>query len=190
MILRDHLAGRTAMLAESHVEMKSGRTRPGRRRHRHREDAAVSRAGRPVALGHRAGSRAPGRVDALRSAHVVFSAGHAAGGARLSLGGARVRARGVRACARAAGSRAPDVPMLEQSRRWESVLNEGEQQSLAFARALLHAPVGWSSTRRSRRWMRSLPRVQVNGLWAKELAQTGVLYIGRGVAHDSLSSVA
>ena len=32
------------------------------------------------------------------------------------------------------------VPMLDQLRRWDRVLSEGEQQSLAFARALLHAP--------------------------------------------------
>ena len=30
--------------------------------------------------------------------------------------------------------------MLDESQRWEAVLSDGEQQCLAFARALLHAP--------------------------------------------------
>lgn len=78
------------------------------------------------------------------------------------------------------------VPMLEQSARWDSVLNEGEQQSLAIARVLLHAP-RWLIIDEALEALDDEQRVQVNGLWAKELAQTGVLYIGRGVAHDSLS---
>ena len=32
------------------------------------------------------------------------------------------------------------VPMLDQSRRWDRILGDGEQQSLAFARAVIHAP--------------------------------------------------
>jgi putative ATP-binding cassette transporter len=32
------------------------------------------------------------------------------------------------------------VPMLDQSRRWDRILSEGEKQSLAFARAVIHAP--------------------------------------------------
>ena len=32
------------------------------------------------------------------------------------------------------------VPLLDQTRRWELTLNEGEQHSLAFARVLLHVP--------------------------------------------------
>ena len=32
------------------------------------------------------------------------------------------------------------VPLLDQSRRWDRILSDVEQQSLAFARAVIHAP--------------------------------------------------
>ena len=43
------------------------------------------------------------------------------------------------------------VPRLDETANWSLVLSGGEQQRLAFARALLYRPTGCSSTRRARR---------------------------------------
>ena len=75
------------------------------------------------------------------------------------------------------------APMLDKSARWDSVLNEGDQQSLAIARVLLHSP-RWLVIDEAFEALEDEQRVQVSALWAKELAQTGVLYIGRAVAQD------
>ena len=76
-------------------------------------------------------------------------------------------------------------PLLDESQRWESVLSDGEHQSLAFARALLHEPA-WLIIDEAIEALEvdTLPRVV--DLLSKELRHTGVLYIGRAGAHDSL----
>jgi putative ATP-binding cassette transporter len=74
--------------------------------------------------------------------------------------------------------------MLDQSTRWDLVLNEGEQQSLAFARVLLHAP-RWLIIDEAFEAVEEEQRTQVREILTKHLPQTGILYIGRAVAHDS-----
>ena len=75
-------------------------------------------------------------------------------------------------------------PMLDQSARWDLTLNESEQQSLAFARVLLHAPA-WLIIDEALDALEDDQRTQVSDMLAKDLPQTGILYIGRSVAHDT-----
>jgi putative ATP-binding cassette transporter len=74
-------------------------------------------------------------------------------------------------------------PLLDESRRWEVMLSDADRQSLAFARALLHAP-DWLIIVEAFDALETdtLPRI-VN-LFATEFEHTGVLYIGRAGAHD------
>jgi putative ATP-binding cassette transporter len=76
-------------------------------------------------------------------------------------------------------------PMLEETRRWEGVLTEEEQQSLAFARALLHAPA-WLVIDEALEALDedALPRVRE--ILTQDLKNAGVLYIGRTGAQDSI----
>lgn len=76
-------------------------------------------------------------------------------------------------------------PMLDELHRWESVLSDGERQSLAFARALLHAPA-WLIIDEAIEALEADAVPRVIDLLSKELQHTGVLYIGRAGAHDSL----
>jgi putative ATP-binding cassette transporter len=76
-------------------------------------------------------------------------------------------------------------PMLEESRRWDVVLSEGEQQSLAFARVLLHAPA-WLIIDEALEALEADADPKVSEMLSKDLAKTGILYIGRAGAHDAL----
>jgi vitamin B12/bleomycin/antimicrobial peptide transport system ATP-binding/permease protein len=78
-------------------------------------------------------------------------------------------------------------PLLDVSKRWDHELNEDEQQRLAFATLLLHAP----------RWVlidevldgldeESLQRVK--DVLTTDLRSTGVVYIGREETRDHLFS--
>ena len=77
------------------------------------------------------------------------------------------------------------VPMLDQSRRWNLILHDGEQQSLAFARAVIHAP----------RWL-VIDQVldsldddtcrRVCDVIVKDLAGSGLIHIGRTALHGDL----
>src|SRR5580698_3715054 len=77
------------------------------------------------------------------------------------------------------------TPMLEETRRWEGVLSEEEQQSLAFARALLHAPA-WLVIDEALEALDedALPRVRE--ILTQDLKNAGVLYIGRTGAQDPM----
>jgi vitamin B12/bleomycin/antimicrobial peptide transport system ATP-binding/permease protein len=77
------------------------------------------------------------------------------------------------------------APMIEESRRWDAVLSDGEQQSLVFARALLHAPA-WLVIEEALAGLEedALPRVAQ--VLTEDLKNTGVLYIGRSGVHDAL----
>jgi vitamin B12/bleomycin/antimicrobial peptide transport system ATP-binding/permease protein len=77
------------------------------------------------------------------------------------------------------------TPMLEETRRWEGVLSDEEQQSLAFARALLHAPA-WLVIDEALEALDedALPRVRE--ILTQDLKDAGVLYIGRTGAQDSM----
>jgi len=70
------------------------------------------------------------------------------------------------------------VPMLDQSRRWDSVLSEAEQQSLAFARAVLHAPA-WILIDEVLDTLEPETLKQVSRVLADDLTHTAVIHIGR-----------
>jgi putative ATP-binding cassette transporter len=76
-------------------------------------------------------------------------------------------------------------PMLDAPGRWDLSLTEGEQHSLAFASALLHAP-RWLIIDEALEALEDDQRPKVIELLSKDLAETGILYIGRAVAQDSL----
>jgi putative ATP-binding cassette transporter len=76
-------------------------------------------------------------------------------------------------------------PMLDAPGRWYLTLTEGEQRSLAFASVLLHAP-RWLIIDEALDALEDEQRPQVIELLAKDLEATGILYIGRAVAHDGL----
>src|SRR5271156_5657475 len=76
-------------------------------------------------------------------------------------------------------------PLLDAPGSWDLTLTEGEQQTLAFARALLHAP-RWLIIDEALEALEDEQRPKVIDLLAKDLAETGILYIGRAVAHDAL----
>ncbi len=69
------------------------------------------------------------------------------------------------------------VPMLDQSRRWDSVLSEAEQQSLAFARAVLHAPA-WILIDEVLDTLEPDTLKQVSRVLAEDLKHTAVIHIG------------
>ena len=76
-------------------------------------------------------------------------------------------------------------PMLDAPGRWDLSLTESEQHSLAFASVLLHAP-RWLIIDEALEALEDEQRPKVLELLAKDLADTGILYIGRAVAQDSL----
>lgn len=77
------------------------------------------------------------------------------------------------------------APMLDESRRWDTLLGDGERQSLAFARALLHSPA-WLIIDAALEVLEDDAVPRVIDVLDKELACSGVLYIGRPGAHDHL----
>ena len=70
------------------------------------------------------------------------------------------------------------VPMLDQSRRWDGVLSEAEQQNLAFARAVLHAPA-WIVIDEVLDTLEPDGLRQVGRVLAEDLTHTAVIHIGR-----------
>jgi putative ATP-binding cassette transporter len=77
------------------------------------------------------------------------------------------------------------VPMLDSTQRWDRDLNEDEQQSLVFARALLHEP-RWMVIDEVLESLDDRARDCVIDVLTKDFQQTGILYIGRVPAHDRL----
>ena len=75
------------------------------------------------------------------------------------------------------------VPMLDVSQRWDRELSEDEQQSLAFARVVLHAPP-WVLIDEVLDSLDEEARRGVVDIFVKDLLHTGVIHIGRAVAHD------
>jgi len=76
-------------------------------------------------------------------------------------------------------------PMLDAPGRWDLTLTEGEQHSLAFASVLLHAP-RWLIMDEALEALEDEQRPKVIELLSKDLAETGILYIGRAVEQDGL----
>jgi vitamin B12/bleomycin/antimicrobial peptide transport system ATP-binding/permease protein len=77
------------------------------------------------------------------------------------------------------------VPMLEESKRWDLVLSEAEYQSLAFARALLHSPT-WLVIDEALEALEAEQDPKICEVLSKDLAHSGILYIGREGTHDQL----
>jgi putative ATP-binding cassette transporter len=79
------------------------------------------------------------------------------------------------------------VPLLDVSRRWDHELSEDEQQTLAFARVVLHAPP-WILIDEVLDALEDDARQAVLDIFAEDLQHTGVIHIGRADAHDHLFS--
>jgi vitamin B12/bleomycin/antimicrobial peptide transport system ATP-binding/permease protein len=77
------------------------------------------------------------------------------------------------------------VPMLQVSRRWNRELGDDEQQSLAFARVVLHAPP-WLLIDEVLDSVEEDTRQRVLNILATDLKHTGVIHIGRGNARAPL----
>ena len=77
------------------------------------------------------------------------------------------------------------VPMLDQARRWDRTLHEGEQQSLAFARAVIHAP-RWLLIDQVLDSLDDDTRRRVSEVIVKDLAGSGVIHIGRTTPRNDL----
>lgn len=70
------------------------------------------------------------------------------------------------------------VSSLDEVHRWDHELNEDEQQAVAFARLLLHAP-RWMLIDESLDSIDVSTRERVIDLFARDLAHSGLIYIGR-----------
>jgi putative ATP-binding cassette transporter len=79
------------------------------------------------------------------------------------------------------------VPLLDVSRRWDHELSEDEQQTLAFARVVLHAPP-WVLMDEVLDALDEDARQGILDLFLKDLRHTGVIHIGRADAHDHFFS--
>ena len=79
------------------------------------------------------------------------------------------------------------VPMLDMSPRWDRELSEDEQQSVAFARVVLHAPA-WLLIDEVLDSLDEEARQRVLAVFAEDLQRTGVIHIGRADARDHLFS--
>jgi putative ATP-binding cassette transporter len=75
------------------------------------------------------------------------------------------------------------LPMLDQSEHWERDLSEDEQQIVAFARVVLHAPP-WVLIDEVLDAFEEDARAEVLEIFTKDLAHTGVIHIGRADAND------
>jgi putative ATP-binding cassette transporter len=71
------------------------------------------------------------------------------------------------------------IPLLDESQRWESDLSDAEQENLAFARALLHAP-GWLIIDEALDTLDEDTLERLKQVFTNDLAHTAVIYIGRG----------
>jgi putative ATP-binding cassette transporter len=79
------------------------------------------------------------------------------------------------------------LPMLDVVQRWDRELSEDEQQTLAFARMVLHAPP-WVLIDEVLDALEEDARRDILDIFVKDLAHTGVIHIGRADARDHLFS--
>jgi putative ATP-binding cassette transporter len=80
------------------------------------------------------------------------------------------------------------TPRLDATERWDRELNEDEQQSLALARIIIHkAP--WVLIDEVLDSLDDAALERVTDIFSKELAQSGVIYIGRSDAHHVFTRV-
>ncbi len=80
------------------------------------------------------------------------------------------------------------VPLLDEVRRWDQEITEDEEQSLAFARVMLHKP-SWAIIDEVFDALESQTVDRVIDMFNNDLASTGVLYIGRTDAHHFFARV-
>ena len=78
------------------------------------------------------------------------------------------------------------TPMLEQSLRWDRELNWEEQQSLMFARLLIHRP-RWVVIDEVLDSIDGDTRTRALDIFSTDLKDTAVIHIGRGNASDPTS---
>ncbi|MDE2447779.1 MAG: ABC transporter ATP-binding protein/permease [Gammaproteobacteria bacterium] len=69
-------------------------------------------------------------------------------------------------------------PLLEAARRWDHELNEDEQQAVSFARLMLHAPP-WILVDEALDSIDAHTREHIVDMFTRELAHSGLIYIGR-----------
>ena len=79
------------------------------------------------------------------------------------------------------------VPMLDVTHRWDRELSEDEQQTLAFARLLLHSPP-WVLIDEVLDSLDEDARQTILDIFGKDLEHTAVIHIGRADAHDHVFS--
>ncbi|HEV7613526.1 MAG TPA: ABC transporter ATP-binding protein/permease [Steroidobacteraceae bacterium] len=79
------------------------------------------------------------------------------------------------------------VPLLDVSQRWDRELSDDEQQILAFARVVLHAPP-WVLIDEVLDSLDADSRGSILDLFAKDLQHTTVIHIGRTNPQDHLFS--
>jgi putative ATP-binding cassette transporter len=77
------------------------------------------------------------------------------------------------------------VPMLDSTQRWERELNEDEQHSVVFSRALLHEP-RWMVIDEVLDSLDDRARDCVIDVLTKDFQHTGIIYIGRAPANGGL----
>jgi putative ATP-binding cassette transporter len=77
------------------------------------------------------------------------------------------------------------LPILDESRRWDRELSEDEQQTVAFARVVLHSPP-WVLIDEVLDSLDEDARRSVLDIFANDLQRTGIIHIGRAEAHDHL----
>jgi vitamin B12/bleomycin/antimicrobial peptide transport system ATP-binding/permease protein len=70
------------------------------------------------------------------------------------------------------------VSRLQDVRRWDHELNEDEQQAVAFARLMLHAP-RWILVDEALDSIDVATRERIADMFTRELAQSALIYIGR-----------
>jgi putative ATP-binding cassette transporter len=77
------------------------------------------------------------------------------------------------------------LPLLDISKRWDRELTEDEQQRLAFATLLLHAP-HWVLIDEVLDGLDDETLRRVTDVLTQDLQRTGIVYIGRGETHNRL----
>jgi putative ATP-binding cassette transporter len=77
------------------------------------------------------------------------------------------------------------VPLLDQTRRWEQLLSDGEQQRVVFARALIHAPP-WLLIDELLETLDDETLRNVREVIIKDLAASAVIHISRSAVHRDL----
>jgi vitamin B12/bleomycin/antimicrobial peptide transport system ATP-binding/permease protein len=70
------------------------------------------------------------------------------------------------------------VPRLDEAERWDRLLSDKEKQSLALARVILHRP-RWVVFNGALDSLEPAYRRRLQAVFARDLADVGVLYIGR-----------